>query len=69
MAMVIGMAAFGESFYGHTRPKRDAIVEELVQAVLFGHQRAAAASPSKRAGQAKPKTALPSKSARSVRKK
>jgi AcrR family transcriptional regulator len=68
MAMVIGMAAFGESFYGHTRPKRDAIVDELVQAVLFGHQRASAAGTSKRV-QAKPKTAPPSKSARAVKKK
>jgi AcrR family transcriptional regulator len=53
MAMVIGMAAFGESFYGHTRPKRDAIVEELVQAVLYGHQRASGAP--KKANVAKPK--------------
>jgi AcrR family transcriptional regulator len=53
MAMVIGMAAFGESFYGHIRPKRDDIVEELVQAVLYGHQRIPATASSKKSHVAK----------------
>jgi len=68
MAMVIGMAAFGESFYGHTRPKRDAIVEELVQAVLYGHQRVPPASSSKAVG-TKSKAAAPSKAPRTAKKK
>jgi AcrR family transcriptional regulator len=53
MAMVIGMAAFGESFYGNVLPKRNDIVEELVQAVLYGHQRLPAASSSKKSRVAK----------------
>jgi AcrR family transcriptional regulator len=36
VAMVAGMAAFGSTFFGGTRPPRDAIVEELVQATLHG---------------------------------
>lgn len=36
VAMVAGMAAFGATFFGGTRPPRDAIVEELVQATLHG---------------------------------
>jgi hypothetical protein len=67
MAMVIGMAAFGESFYGHTRPKRDAIVEELVQAVLYGHQRVPTTGPSKKVGVAKSKAA-PARKASAAKK-
>ena len=37
LAMVAGMAVFGESFYGKRRPSRRDIVEELTQAVLHGH--------------------------------
>jgi AcrR family transcriptional regulator len=36
VAMVAGMAAFGATFFGGTRPPRDLIVEELVQATLHG---------------------------------
>jgi AcrR family transcriptional regulator len=36
VAMVAGMAAFGATFFGGTRPPRDAIVEELTQATLHG---------------------------------
>jgi AcrR family transcriptional regulator len=36
VAMVAGMAAFGKTFFGGTRPPRDVIVEELVQANLHG---------------------------------
>jgi AcrR family transcriptional regulator len=36
LAMVAGMAVFGESFYGKRRPSRQAIVEELAQASLHG---------------------------------
>lgn len=36
VAMVAGMAAFGSTFFGGTRPPRDAIVEELTQATLHG---------------------------------
>ncbi len=36
VAMVAGMAAFGTTFFGGTRPPRDVIVEELVQANLHG---------------------------------
>jgi AcrR family transcriptional regulator len=68
MAMVIGMAAFGESFYGHSRPKRDAIVEELVQAVLYGHQRVPTASPVRKTVGVKSKTA-PSRMAAGTAKK
>ena len=37
IAMVAGMAVFGESFYGARRPSRKDIVEEMVQAVVHGH--------------------------------
>ena len=36
VAMVAGMAAFGATFFGGTRPPRDSIVEELTQATLHG---------------------------------
>jgi AcrR family transcriptional regulator len=36
VAMVAGMAAFGATFFGGTRPPRDVIVEELTQATLHG---------------------------------
>jgi AcrR family transcriptional regulator len=36
VAMVAGMAAFGATFFGGTRPPRDVIVEELAQATLHG---------------------------------
>jgi AcrR family transcriptional regulator len=36
VAMVAGMAAFGSTFFGGTRPPRDVIVEELTQATLHG---------------------------------
>jgi AcrR family transcriptional regulator len=36
VAMVAGMAAFGSTFFGGTRPPRDAIVEEITQATLHG---------------------------------
>lgn len=36
VAMVAGMAAFGATFFGGTRPRRDVIVEELTQATLHG---------------------------------
>jgi AcrR family transcriptional regulator len=36
VAMVAGMAAFGATFFGGTRPPRDAIVDELTQATLHG---------------------------------
>lgn len=36
VAMVAGMAAFGDTFFGGTRPPRDVIVEELTQATLHG---------------------------------
>lgn len=36
VAMVAGMAAFGTTFFGGTRPPRDVIVEELTQATLHG---------------------------------
>jgi AcrR family transcriptional regulator len=39
LAMVAGMAAFGPSFYGRRRPSRKAIVEELAQSILHGHDR------------------------------
>jgi AcrR family transcriptional regulator len=38
LSMVAGMATFGPSFYGSRRPSRSAIIEELTQAVLHGHQ-------------------------------
>jgi len=37
LAMVAGMAVFGESFYGKRQPSRRDIVEELTHAVLHGH--------------------------------
>jgi AcrR family transcriptional regulator len=40
MAMVFGMATFDTWFFGKRRPGRDAIVEELTMAVLYGHARA-----------------------------
>lgn len=36
LAMVVGMAAFGSTFFGGTRPPRDLIVDELAQATLHG---------------------------------
>lgn len=36
LAMVAGMAAFGATFFGRTRPTRDAIVDEITQATLHG---------------------------------
>ena len=36
LAMVAGMAVFGESFYGSRPPARKDIIEELTQAVLHG---------------------------------
>ena len=36
LAMVAGMAVFGESFYGKRPPSRKAIVEELTQSSLHG---------------------------------
>lgn len=36
VAMVAGMAAFGATFFGGSRPPRDVIVEELTQATLHG---------------------------------
>jgi AcrR family transcriptional regulator len=37
LAMVAGMAVFGESFYGREIPPRNDIVEELIVGVLHGH--------------------------------
>jgi AcrR family transcriptional regulator len=37
LAMVAGMAVFGESFYGKKPPSRKEIIEELTVAVLHGH--------------------------------
>jgi AcrR family transcriptional regulator len=36
VAMIAGMAAFGSTFFGGTRPSRDVIVDELTQATLHG---------------------------------
>jgi AcrR family transcriptional regulator len=36
LAMVAGMAVFGRAFYGKRLPSRNAIIEELTQAVLYG---------------------------------
>jgi AcrR family transcriptional regulator len=36
VAMVAGMAVFGDAFYGKRPPSRKAIVEELTQSVLYG---------------------------------
>lgn len=38
LAMVAGMAVFGKAFYGKRPPSRNAIVEELTQAVLYGRK-------------------------------
>ena len=37
LAMIAGMAVFGESFYGKKPPSKREIVDELNQAVLHGH--------------------------------
>jgi AcrR family transcriptional regulator len=37
LAMVAGMAVFGEAFYGKRRPSRAAIVDVLTQAAVHGH--------------------------------
>jgi AcrR family transcriptional regulator len=37
LAMIAGMAVFGESFYGKRPPPKKDIVDELTQAVLHGH--------------------------------
>jgi AcrR family transcriptional regulator len=39
IAMIAGMATFGSWFFGKRRPARDTIVEELIQAVLYGRSR------------------------------
>ncbi len=36
LAMVAGMAVFGESFFGKRRPSRRAIIEEITQASMHG---------------------------------
>ena len=36
VALVAGMAAFGATFFGGTRPPRDVIVDEITDAVLHG---------------------------------
>ena len=36
VAMIAGMAAFGDTFFGGAKPPRDVIVEELTQATLHG---------------------------------
>ena len=36
VAMVAGMAAFGATFFGGRKPRRDVIVDELAQATLHG---------------------------------
>lgn len=36
VALVAGMAAFGETFFGGERPPRDVVVEEITQATLHG---------------------------------
>jgi AcrR family transcriptional regulator len=36
VALVAGMAAFGATFFGGTRPPRDVIVDEITQATLHG---------------------------------
>jgi len=36
VALVAGMAAFGATFFGGTRPPRDVIVDEITEAVLHG---------------------------------
>jgi hypothetical protein len=37
LAMVAGMAVFGQGFYGKQRPSRKAIIDELTRATLYGH--------------------------------
>jgi hypothetical protein len=37
IAMVAGMAIFGEAFYGKRRPSRKAIVDGLTEAAMRGH--------------------------------
>jgi AcrR family transcriptional regulator len=37
LAMVAGMAAFGQSFYGGPRPSDDDIIHEVVQLILHGY--------------------------------
>lgn len=44
VAMVAGMAAFGPTFFGGTRPSRDLIVEELARATLHGYLHRSAAT-------------------------
>jgi AcrR family transcriptional regulator len=39
IALVAGMATFGTWFFGTARPSRDAVVQELSDAVLYGHDR------------------------------
>ncbi len=36
VALVAGMAAFGATFFGGTRPPRDVVVDEITQATLHG---------------------------------
>ena len=36
LATVAGMAVFGKAFYGKRQPSRNAIVDELTQAVIYG---------------------------------
>ena len=36
VAMIVGMVAMRSSFFGSTPPPREAIVDELVQAILHG---------------------------------
>jgi AcrR family transcriptional regulator len=73
LAMVIGMATFGESFYGNSRPKRDDIVDEIVQAVLYGHSRPATSGTEPKrltpAGTKKPTTSGTKKATSSSTKK
>jgi AcrR family transcriptional regulator len=62
MAMVIGMASFGSSFYGGKSPDRDLIVDEIVQSVMYGHERPDTVAPIRR-GSAKSasRTSAPSR--------
>ena len=39
VAMIAGMAVFGEAFYGKRTPSRQAIVEEMTQMVVYGRRR------------------------------
>ena len=36
VAMIVGMVALRSTFFGNTPPPREAIVDELVQAILHG---------------------------------